>query len=137
MVQGVGDDGIFRPEQGFKHAAVGVEATREQDGVLGAQELGDARLECQVQVLGSADEAHAGHAEAALVHGGLRGGNDVRVVCQAQVVVGAEVQHVGTRLADPACRDVAGLGRVDVAFRFEQACRADLVQLVLQLVFEG
>ena len=63
----------------------------------------------QVQVLGAADEAHAGHAEAARVHGVLGGGDDVRVVGQAQVVVGAEVQDGRARLADLPGRDVAGL----------------------------
>ena len=97
VVQGVGDDGVFRAEEGLEHAAVGVEAAGEQDGVLGAEERRDTLFQCQVQVLGAADEADAGHAEAALVHGGLGRGDDVRVVGEAQVVVGAEVQHVARR----------------------------------------
>ena len=129
VVQLVGDDRVLRAEQRLEDAAVGVEAGGEQDGVLGAEELRDPALQLQVQVLRAADEPDAGHAEAALVHGALRRGDDVRVVGQAQVVVGAEVQHLAA--GSPICRpDVAGLGRVDVALRLEQARGADLVQLV-------
>ena len=107
VVQGVGDDGILRPEQGLKDPAVGVEAAGEKDGVLGTEEPRDPGLELQVQVLGAADEADAGHAEAALIHGRLGGAYDVRMVRQAKVVVGAEVQHVRALPADDARGDVA------------------------------
>lgn len=125
------------PKSDFEDAAVGVEAAGEQDGVLGAEELRDAFFQGQVQVLGAADEAHAGHAEAAGVHGVLGGGDDVRVVGEAQVVVGAEVQHVRAALAELARLDVAGLRRVDVPLGLEQAGGADLVEFVLQLVLDG
>ena len=66
MVQLVGDDGVLGPQQGLEEAAVGVEAGGIEDGVLHAHELGDARLQLLVDVLGAADEADGGEAEAPL-----------------------------------------------------------------------
>ena len=86
--------------------------------------------EFEVEVLGAADEPDAGHAEAAIVHGGLGRGDDLGVVGQAQVVVGAEVQDGRAGFTDLAGRDVAGLGGVDVALRLVEACGADVVELV-------
>ncbi len=69
VVESVGDDGVLGAEEGFEDAAVGIKATREQDGVLCAEEPGNPGFQFQVQVLGAADEADAGHAEATRVHG--------------------------------------------------------------------
>ncbi len=93
VVEGVGDDRVLLAQQRLEESPVGVEAGRIQDGVLGAEEPGDGGFQLLVQVLGAADETHAGHAEAMAVQRVLGGLDDVRVVGQAQVVVGAEVQH--------------------------------------------
>ncbi|MCU1555299.1 MAG: hypothetical protein JWM13_2785 [Arthrobacter sp.] len=137
VVQGVGDHGVLRAEEGLENAAVGVKATGEQDGVLRAEELRDTFLQGQVQVLGAADEAHAGHAEAPLVHRCLGGGDDLRVVREAQVVVGAEVQDVGAGIADLSGLDPVGLRGINVPLGLKQAGAADLVQFMLQLVLDG
>ena len=45
MVQGVGDDGVLLAEQRLEHAAIGIEAGGEEDGVFHAEIIGDAALE--------------------------------------------------------------------------------------------
>ncbi len=45
VVQLVGDHGVLLVEQRLEETPVGVEAGRVQDRVLGAEELGDRRLE--------------------------------------------------------------------------------------------
>ena len=80
-------------QQRLEQTAVGIEARGVEDGVLGAEEVGNRLFKLLMQVLGAADEAHAGHAEAVRVQRLLRRGDDVRVVGQAQVIVGAEIQH--------------------------------------------
>ena len=43
VVQLIGDHGVFRAQQRFEQPAVGVEAGRIQDAVLGAEEAGESR----------------------------------------------------------------------------------------------
>ena len=92
VVQLVGDDRVPLVEEHLEHAAVGVEAGREQDRVLRAEELAEVPLQLGVQGLGPADEPHRRHPEAPLVQRVLGRGEHRRVVGEAQVVVGAEVQ---------------------------------------------
>ncbi len=126
MVERVGDDRIGFAEQWLEQAAVGVEAGGVKDGVLGAEELGDARFQLLVQVLGAADEAYRGHAEAMGVQRVLGRGDQRRVVGQAQVVVGAEVEHA----AAVGQHDLRRLRADDDALGLEQALRADRIQCV-------
>src|SRR5690606_17318766 len=95
-----------------------------EDRVLGPEEVRDRLLELLVQVLGAADEAHRGHAEAVRVQRLLGGLDHGRVVGQAEVVVGAEVQH----RAAVGQRDLGGLRAGDDALGLEQAGLADLVE---------
>jgi hypothetical protein len=97
---------------------------------------GYACLQGQVQVLSAADEPHAGHAEAALVHRGLGRGDDLRVVREAEVVVGAEVHDLRAGLADLSGLDPVGLRGINVPLGLEQSGAADVVKFVLQLVLD-
>jgi hypothetical protein len=126
MVQGVGDDGVVLAQQRLEQAAVGVEAGRIQDGVVLAEEAGNLRLQLLVQVLGAADEAYRGHAEAVAVQCVLGRLDQVRVVGQAQVVVGAEIQHLAAIVQGDFGRLRAG----DDALGLEQALFADGVELL-------
>ncbi len=94
VVQRIADDGVLLAHQAFEDGAVGIEAARVQLGVLEAQEGGQLLLQLPVDVLGAADEAHRGHAEAVPIHHGLAGRDHLGVVGQAQVVVGAEADHI-------------------------------------------
>jgi hypothetical protein len=89
VVQLVGDDGVFRVEQGFEEAAVGVEAGAVEDGVVHAEEIAQALFQLLVDRLGAADEADAGEAIAPSVERFAGGGDDFWVVCEAEVVIGA------------------------------------------------
>ena len=94
MVEGVADDRVFGPEDGLEQAGVGVEAGGIEDGVPGAEEIADPRLQGLVDGLGAADETHRRQAEAVLVQTGLGGLDERRMVGQAEIVVGAEIDHV-------------------------------------------
>ena len=80
VVQGVGDNRVFCAEQGLKQTAVGVEAGGVQNRVFHSEEVRQLLLKLLVAVLGTADEAHGGHAEAVGVHAVFRGGNQLRVI---------------------------------------------------------
>ena len=43
VVEGVADDRVLLVQQGLEQAAIGVEAGGIEDGILGAEEAGDAR----------------------------------------------------------------------------------------------
>jgi hypothetical protein len=45
MVERVGDDRVLGPEERFEEAAIGVEAGGEEDGVVLAEEAGEAGLQ--------------------------------------------------------------------------------------------
>ncbi|SPX45653.1 Uncharacterised protein [Klebsiella pneumoniae] len=115
MVQGVGDNGVFRAEQRFKQAAVGVETGGVEDRVFHTEEIGQLLLQLLMRILGAADEAYRGHPETVAVHAGFRRGNQFRVVRQTQIVIGAEVNHVAV-----ADGNVRLLRRGDDALFFEQ-----------------
>ena len=78
VVERVGDDRVLLAEQRLEEAAVGVEAGRVEDGVLGAEEGREPGLERLVHLLGAADEADRGHAVAVAVERGLAGGDQRR-----------------------------------------------------------
>ena len=132
VVQGVGDDGVLGGQQGFEHAAVGVEAGGVEDGVVGMEVVGDGSFQLLVEVLGAADEADGGHAVAALLHGLFGGGDETGVVGQAKVVVGAEVQGLAAVLEG----DFGALGRGDVAFPLVESGLLDGFELVLEVLLE-
>jgi len=111
VVERVGDDGVFRAEQGLEQTAVGIEAGRVEDAVLGAKEGRQLLLQRLVLILGAADETYRGHTEAVAVETLMGGGNEIGVVGQPQIVVGTEVQYL---LA--AHRNLGLLGRGDDAF---------------------
>ena len=60
VVQLVGNNGILRPQQHFKQAAVGIEAGRIQNGIVHAQERCDLTFQGAVLGLGAADKADGG-----------------------------------------------------------------------------
>ena len=80
MVQGIADDGILLGEQRFEHAAIGIEAGCIENGVFGLEIVADGLLQLLVNVLRAADETHARHAEAALVHHALGTLDETRMV---------------------------------------------------------
>jgi hypothetical protein len=82
VVEGIGDDGVFGTEQGLEQTAVGVEAGGVEDGVFGAEEGGHLLLQLLVLILGAADEADRGHAEAVAVQPLMSGCDQVGVVGQ-------------------------------------------------------
>src|SRR5690606_2935039 len=129
VVERVGDDRVLLAQQRLEQPAVGIEAGGVEDRVLGAEEIGDGLLELLVQVLGAADEAHRGHAEAVRVQRFLRRLDHRRMVGQAQVVVGAEVEH----RAPVVERDLRRLRAGDDALGLEQPGLADLAEGVLVL----
>src|SRR5690606_1112798 len=125
VVERVRDDRVVLAQQGFEQAAVGVEAGRVEDGVVLAEEVRDGLFQPLVQVLGAADEAHAGHAEAVRVERRLGRLDHRRVVGQAEVVVGAEVEHRAAVVE----RDLRRLRTGDDALGLEQALGADRIEL--------
>ena len=92
VVQRVGDDRVLLVEERLEQAAVGVEAGRVEDRVLGPEEARDGRLELLVDVLGAADEPDAREAEAPPLEPVPGGPDEVGVVGKAEVVVRAEVE---------------------------------------------
>jgi hypothetical protein len=67
VVQLIADDGVVLAEQRLEQARIRVEARRVQDGVVGTKKAGQPPLEFLVDLLGTADEPHAGHAVAPAV----------------------------------------------------------------------
>ena len=121
------------PSSVSKRPGVGVEAGRVEDRVLAAEERADALLELAVDVLRAADEAHRGHAVAALAERVARGRQHGGVIGQAEVVVGAEVEQ----LAPVGERHVRALRRGDHALVLAEPGGGDLVELALELVANG
>ena len=89
-------------------------------------------LELGVDVLGPADEPHAGQAEPVGAQALGGGRDDVRVVGQPEVVVGAQVD-------DPPAVGVhpRALGRGDHPFALVQPLLGDLGELATDMVEEG
>ena len=128
VVELVGDDRVLGAEQHLEHAAVGVEAGREQDRGLGAEKRGELVLELDVLGLRAADEPHAGHPEAPRVERACAAATSRGSFGQPQVVVGAEVQDV---LA--ARTHVRGLRRGQLALRLVEAGGPDLGEVAVEL----
>ena len=97
--QAVGDHDVLVVQDRLEHAAVGVHAAREEDRVLGAEELGQLVLELAVQVLRAADEPDARHPVAALVEAAVRRRHHLRVRRQAR----GSCSSTGSRRARGAC----------------------------------
>jgi len=74
VVQFVGNDRVRLAQQRLKQAAVGVEARRIENRVLGAEKSAQLRLQFFVNALRAADETDAGAAVAPFVNRGLGGG---------------------------------------------------------------
>ena len=133
VVQPVGEDRVVGAEQRLEDAAVGVEAGRVEDRVLHPEEGGHAPLQLQVQGLGPADEADAGHPVAPLLERAVGGGQQLGVPGQAEVVVGAEVQDRAVPAFDA---DLRPLVAADGPFLLPQALLPDLAQLARQELVE-
>lgn len=121
MVQLVRDQGVLLAQKGLEHSQVGVKAGGIQDGILHAQKFGDLPLQFLVLVLGAADEADRGHAEAPFLQAFLGRGHDGRVAGEPQIVVGAEVDDLLLgRIGRVLYLDAGRLGRVDVTLLLEK-----------------
>ena len=130
VVEGIRDDGILFVENRTEKTTVGIEAGRIENGVFGVEIFRDGFLQLLVDVLGTADEAHRRHAEAALVHHVLGTFNQTAVVGQAEVVVGAEVQHFF-----PLHLDGGALGTLDNSFFLVKPGTLQFVKSVAQVFF--
>ena len=124
MIQFVGNDGVFRAEQRFEQAAVGVEAGGVKNRVFCAEEFGQCRLQLLVDVLCAADEADPGHAEAVSVERSFRRSEDGRMISQSEVIVRAKIDHAPA-VSD---RDFRVLRPGDDALGFVKTLRPDLIQ---------
>ena len=133
VVQFIGDDGVFRAEQGFEKSAVGVEGRGIENRVFGAEKRAERTFEVLVDLLGAADEAHAGHAVAPVVERFVRSPDDLRMIGQAKIIVGAEIEH----LAAGAGGQARLLRGGDDALGLESAGLADIRQLLLQMIAEN
>ena len=129
VVQRIGDDGILFRQQRFEKTTVGVKTSGIEDGVFGAEEIGDDAFQLLVRVLRAADKPHRSHAVTAFVHAVFGGLNKFRVVRQTQVVVRAEVYHILTALYLNARR----LRSDDYAFVLIESCILDFLQGRLQV----
>ena len=92
MIQCIGDDGVLIGEKRLEDSAVGIEAGCIEDCILCLEIVADGGLKLLVNVLGSADEPHRGHAESPFLHHSGGSLDEARVICQAKIVVGAEIQ---------------------------------------------
>src|SRR5690606_17811731 len=94
VIEGVADDRVLLVEQGLKQSAVGVEARRVQDGVLGAQKTAQPLLELLVNALCAADETHGRHAVAVTVERQSRRFAHGRMIGESEIVVRAEIDDL-------------------------------------------
>ena len=133
MVQAVADDGVLFVEQRLKHPTVGVEGRSVQDGVFRVVEVCNALFQLFVDVLGSADEADAGHAKPVGVDCAFGRLHHPWVGTQPEVVVGAKVQDFAAVVEG----DFRVLRRGDDALTLVQARGVDVCQLLGQLVFDA
>ena len=67
MIQLVGDDRVVLSKKYFEHATIGIETRGEENRGVGAEQLGNPRLEQVVLRLGATDESHARHAKTVLI----------------------------------------------------------------------
>ena len=127
VVELIGNDCIFRTEQSFKEAAVGVEAGGVEDGVVHLQESGNLILQLLVDGLRTADEPDGTESEPPLFDTLFRRPDQLGMVCQAEVVVGAEVDD-----RTVVYRDGSALLRLNHTLRLKEACVANLTQFIFQ-----
>ncbi len=73
VVEFVGNNCILVVEQRLKHAPIGVEGGRVQNGVFGAQKISQLPFQLLVNVLRAADKPHRRHAVAVRINGFLGG----------------------------------------------------------------
>ena len=83
VIERVGNNRVFRVEQRFKQAAVGIEAGGIENGILHAEKRRQLFLQLLMRVLRAADKAHRCHAETVRFHALFRRLNQRRMVCQA------------------------------------------------------
>ena len=133
VVEGVGDDRVFFAEDGLEQTAVCVKAGGVQDGVFGAEERRDLRLQRLVDVLRAADEAHAGQTETVAVHRVFCGLNQLGRVGETEVIIGAEAEHFGAA----SHLDVRALRRDDHALALVGASLTDGGKISQQLFTKG
>ena len=89
VVQFIGDDGIFGPEQCFEQTRVRVKTRGIENGVVHSQEPGETRFKLLVDRLGPADEPYRRETVSPPVQAVVCRLNDRRMVRQPQVIVGA------------------------------------------------
>ena len=94
MIQTVRDNGVLWPQEGLEQPTIGVKTGRKQDGVIFVQKLGQTLLQLSVNILGAADKADRGHAEALVIHDASRGCDQIGVIRQAKVVIGTKVDDL-------------------------------------------
>ena len=133
MIQFVGDDGIPFTEQRFEQIAVGIKARAVEDRVLGAQKLAQFTFQRLVGRLGAANEADGGKSVAPFIEPRVGGRPDGGMLGQAEVIVGAQVDD---RRAIPHPH-MRALGRLNAAFRFISAGRADGGELDGEVRLQG
>jgi len=78
--------------KGSKHP-IGVESGRIQDGIFGAKELGELCFQLFMNILRTADEAHAAHTIAPEIYVFLSSFNDFGMRGKTEIVIGAKVQN--------------------------------------------
>ena len=119
VIERVGNDRVLFAEHGFEQPAIGVPARGIQDGVFGAEEARQRRLELLVHRLRTADEAHRGHAVTETVDCPVRGFANRRMAGKSQVIVSAQVDDVRVVGAN-----LPGLRAGDHPFGLEEALLA-------------
>ena len=96
MIQCITDYSVIWGEDGLKQPSVRIEAGWVEDGVVVLVEGSDFAFKVFVAVLGAADEADTGHAEAVGVYGMLGSFGHFWVVCKAKVIICTEIQDLFT-----------------------------------------
>jgi len=126
MVQSIGDNRVLSLEQALEDTAVSIETGGIEDRILKAQKGCDLALQGAVLVLGSTDEADAGHTQTVAIETFVGSLYQVGVVGQAQIAVGAKIQDLaGTvRSLD---RDLGALSGQDLAFALIETLSIDLL----------
>ena len=133
VVELVGDHRVALVEQRLEHAAVGVEARREQDRVLRPEEGRQPFLQLAVERLRPADEPHGRHPVAPAVEGLVGRRDHLRVVREAEVVVRAEVEQLAAALDV----DVRALRRRHGQLVLVQPLVAELLEPGREIVANG
>ena len=124
VVQFIGNDGIFRSQNGFKETAVGIEAGRVEDDIIHTKEVCNFLFQVFVNLLGAADEAYRAEAESPVFVAGFRSFNELRIIGKPQIVVCTHVDNLCC-----LCSINSGfLRRSDDPFIFPGAAFADFIQ---------